>query len=209
MQNENKNTELNGADIFSDWDKLVSGQVDPPKDEMNSLSLDSLMLDNSESRWLELFKQTNLSGMDLIALKLIPNYVHDFQMEQAQLKSQAHLFLLNLSNRYVNDLRIAGLSEDQIEGLSKGVLPINWTIHLKYPVAYGGTITVNNFVLMPQQPFHEDLHAFLNRQILTDAGVITPPVLYVPTPKTSIYIPFGADEMSSEVIHFDTIKGNK
>ena len=209
MQDEDKNTELNGADVFSNWDQLMGGQGEASSPEIDALSLDNLMVDGGDAHWLALFQKTNLSDMDLVALKLVPNYDHDFQMEQAQLKSQMHLFLADLTNAHLNELRVAGLSEDQIGNLSKGILPVNWTVHLKYPVAYGGTIAMNNLVLIPQQPFHEELHHFLNRQLLTDAGVINPPVLYVPAPKTPVYVPFGSKDMATQVLHFETMGGTK
>ena len=208
MQDE-KNPVLDGADIFSDWDKLVTDQSSTPKSETTELSLDALMTDGGDAHWLEMFRNTNLFGMDLVALKLIPNYVHDFKMEQAQLKTQTQVFLIDLVNAHSNELRIAGLSEDQIEHLAKGDLPINWTVHLKYPVAYGGVITANNLVLMPHQPFHEELHHFLNRQIVTDAGFITHSILYVPAPKGVVYVPFSSNDMPDKVIHFETNGGSK
>lgn len=210
MTEDNKQNELNGADIFSDWDSLIGTPATAPKQSDDTgLDLNNLMTESSEDHWLKLFQKTNMSGMDLIALKLIPNYTHDFKSEHLQLKTQARVFLLGLSHLKRNDLRVAGLSEDQIDALSTGNLPINWTVHLKYPVAYGGAITTNNFVLMPQHPFHEEIHHFINQQIVTDAGVMTPPILYVPAPKSAVYIPFGSNEMAQQVIHFETAGGNK
>ncbi len=210
MTNNDKEIELNGEDIFSNWNSLIGTQDSPKKQsEEMELSLDNLMTDGGEAHWLELMQKTNLSGMDLVALKVIPNYIHDFKSEYAQLKVQSRLFLLSVTQVHRNELRVAGLSEDQIDGLVNGIIPVNWTIHLKYPVAYGGTITLNNFVLMPHHPFHEELHHFINQQIVTDAGVMTPSTLYVPTPKSDVYIPFGSNEMPSKIIHFESIGGLK
>ena len=211
MTNDNKENELNGADVFSDWNTLIASP-DPGAKQNDDAGLDMANLmtgSTDENYWLELFQKTNLSGMDLVALKLIPNYEHDFKAEQAQTKVQARVFLLGLAHLHRNDLRVAGLSEDQIDGLSNGIVPINWTVHLKYPVAYGGTITPNNFVLMPHHPFHEELHHFINQQIISDAGVITPATLYVPAPKSAVYVPFGSNEMPDKIIHFETVGGAK
>jgi len=205
MTKDNKQDELNGADIFSDWENLIGSPTPSQKQEEEGLSLDNLMTDGGETYWLDELTKTNLSGMDLVALDLIPYYVHDFKAEYAQMKTQVHIFLLKLAYAYRNDLRVAGLSEDQIDELSKGLLPMNWTVHLKYPVAYGGTITAHNFVLMPHHPFHEELHHFINRQIVTDAGVMNPATLYVPTPKSAVYVPFASNEMPSKIIHFQTM----
>ncbi len=210
MTDNKQDNELNGADVFADWNSLIASPQTAPKQDDFGLDLGNLMTGSSdENYWLQLFQKTNMSGMDLVALKLIPNYDHDFKAEQAQTKVQARVFLLELSHEYRNDLRVAGMSEDQIDGLSNGIVPVNWTVHLKYPVAYGGTITANNFVLMPHHPFHEELHHFINQQIVTDAGVMSPATLYVPTPKSAVYVPFGSTEMPDKIIRFEVAGGAK
>ena len=89
----------------------------------------------------------------------------------------------------MNDLRAAGISEENIFYLTKGILPVNWTVHLKVPPLYGGQAQPENLVLMQSQPFHEQIHDFINRQVLTEAGVGRPKILYVPTPVGKVYIP--------------------
>ena len=208
MNDTNKMVELDGADVFADWNNMM-GSDPTPKANDGDFSLDNLMTDGGDDHWLQIFRETNLCDMDLVALTAMPAYVHEFKTEQAQMRAQAHIFLLNLANTHMNDLRVAGLSDDQINALTAGTLPINWTIHLKYPVAYGGTITPDNLVLMPQHPFHEDLHHFINRQIVSDAGIITPTTLYVPVPKSAVYVPFASNEMATQVIHFKMTGGDK
>ena len=203
MDTNDKNVELDGAEVFSNWDQLVqSDDKSTTNTDILDMALDSLAVDGGDEHWLKLFQKTNLSDMDLVALKLVRNYTHDFKAESQQLKAQMHQFLLNLSGSHVDELRVAGLSEDQIGHLVEGKLPINWTVHLKYPLAYGGTITENNLVLIPEHPFHEDLHAFINQQIVTDAGVMSPAVLYVPVPKSPVYVPYGSSDMTKEVVHY-------
>ena len=92
----------------------------------------------------------------------------------------------------INDLRAASISEENIFYLSKGILPANWTVHLKYPPLYGGEAIPDNMVMIQCQPFHELIHNFIDRQILTNAGLGHPKTLYVPTPVGKIYIPEGA-----------------
>ena len=204
MDDKNEMVELDGAQVFSDWNNLINGDKAQPAETKEDISLDNLMTDGGGDRWLREFQTTNLMDMDLVALKSIPAYVHDFKAEQAQLRVQANIFLLKLPTTHLNELRVAGLSDDQIDMLGRGILPINWTVHLKYPLAYGGVITPENLVLIPQHPFHENLHHFINQQIITDAGVMTPETLYVPVPKKNVYIPFGSNEMATEIIHFET-----
>ena len=199
---KNENIELDGAEVFSDWSQLM-GENAPSKKEGESFdfSLDNLQTDNGDAHWLEIFQTTNLPDMDLVALNLVRTYIHDFKTEHTKFKENSRAFLLSLPNTHLNELRVAGLSHNQIENMAKGILPINWTIHLKYPLAYGGTITENNFVLIPHYPFHETLHLFINQQMLTDAGVISPATLYMPVPKSAVYVPFGTNEITDHVVH--------
>ena len=210
MDDMNKMDELNGADVFSDWAHLVNNkEPEGIQSGGSGFDLDDLMTENSDDHWLALFQKTNLLGMDLVALTLLPNYVHDFKYERDQFKIQQQSFLSELSQTHRDDLRVAGLSDNQIDALKEGVLPINWTVHLKYPVAYGGTIASDHFVLIPHQPFHDELHKFINQQIVTDAGVIQPKTLYIPTPKSAVYIPFGSNQMAKEVTHFKLFGGQE
>lgn len=207
MDKKNTDTELDGAEIFSNWDQLVQSDASannaPQNEDVLGMALDSLALeDGGDAHWLELFQKTNLSDMDLVALPVVRHFEHDFKAEGAQLKNQTHAFLTGLAHVHTNELRIAGLSQEQIADLNEGRLPINWTVHLKYPLAYGGTITVDNLVLMPHHPFHEELHHFINQQTVTNAGVISPPVLYVPVPKAVVYVPYGSSDMAKKVIRF-------
>ena len=204
MTNNKKNdVELDGAEIFADWSQLMGAE--PPKKESEALdfSLDNLELEGGDAHWLKVFQEANLPDMDLMALQLVRGYVHDFKEEQALLKEKSKFFLLHLAEKHVNELRVAGLSEEQIDRVLKGILPINWTVHLKYPLAYGGKIKPDCFVLMPQYPFHEELHHFVNQQMVTDAGVMTPATLYMPVPKSAVYVPFGAGKKADKVIHVE------
>ncbi|MBQ4471644.1 MAG: hypothetical protein II942_00135 [Alphaproteobacteria bacterium] len=210
--NSNKNpmTELNGADVYANWDSLVSTDKKNAEPQQNfDLSVDNLIADNGEEKWLKEFQKTNLPGMSLVALKLLPTHAQPFKKTRAILAEQIRTFLLTLPIHHMTDLRVAGLSEDQIANISGGILPINWTIHLKYPLAYGGDVTADNFVLIPHHPFHEEIHRFLNQQLLTDAGVITPRVLYVPVVEGAVYVPFANTEMATEVKHIKLSGGPK
>ena len=202
--------QLDGAQLFENWDSLtqVAHAQPNPNDQEIDFALDNLDAPNNDAYWLNQFQKTNLYGMDLVALKRIAHYTHDFKSETVQKKKQMAVFLQHLPANHFDALRVAGLDEDQIKALFQGKLPINWTLHLKYSLAYGGTISEENFVLIPHYPFHEEIHRFLNQQILSDAGVITPPILYVPVPKTAVYVPYGTNEMATQVLHFNPKGGN-
>ena len=188
-------TELDGADIYPNWDSLVQGTGDKAsgkistEDENLDISLDMLLDEKGTDYWQDLFNQMNFPGMDLMGASYQPDYIHDHVKEHALLREKTAEFLKKLSNENINDLRAAGIPESHIFAMGKGIMPINWTIHLKYPLAYGGQIDFDNMVLIQSIPFHEDIHVFINKQILSKAGVGHPPELYVPVPVGKVYIP--------------------
>ena len=205
MDNNKPDTELDGAEIFSNWSQLTATESPESKtgSDILEMSLENLALDGGDAYWLKRFQETHLSDMDLVALKLSTSYTADLKAEATQIKIQSQSFLKQLHLKHMNELRIAGLSDDQIDLLKEGKLPINWTVHLKYPLAYGGAITIDNFVLIPHYPFHEDIHHFINQQIVTGAGIMKPALLYVPVPKSHVYVPYGSNDMTQEVVHFN------
>ena len=205
MTDNNKdNVGLDGAEIFADWSQLM-GASEPEKKESEALdfSLDNLEFEGGDAHWLKIFQEANLPDMDLVALHLTRGYEHDFKTEMADLKEKRRLFLAHLAETHLNELRVAGISEEQIEMISKVIVPINWTVHLKYPLAYGGVIKPEHFVLIPQYPFHEAIHRFVNQQIVTDAGVMTPATLYMPVPKSAVYVPFGVGEKADHIVYLE------
>lgn len=203
MNTNDEIPELDGTEIFSNWDQLVQSDAKTSgTSEILDMALDNLAVDGGDAHWLSLFQKTNLPDMDLVAMRVIRFYARDLVAEEQQLKNQLPVFLSELVKKHMDDLRVAGLSEEQIIDLGKGKLPVNWTVHLKYPLAYGGAITPDHLVLIPHHPFHEDLHAFINQQMVTDAGVISPAVLYVPVPKSPVYVPYGSSDMAKEVVHY-------
>ncbi len=208
-----KNTELDGAEIFENWDQLVASptsekKADAPSEEL-SFSLDSLMGESGDDHWLKQFQTTRLTDMDLVALRHLKEYTPDYKAEQAAFRLARAQFLQNVAQTHLNELRVSGLSPEQIEALSQGELPVNWTLHLKYPLAYGGVITAEHLVLISHHPFHEELHHFVDRQMITAAGVMNPPVLYMPVPKSAVYVPYNGKKMADKVVHFAPKGGDK
>ncbi len=196
--------ELNATDIYPEWESLLgdSSKNSSNKNEENTLLMDDLINNDDESLWVRRFQKLNLPDMQLIALHLPPlPVVLNLPRQTASLRIARHHFLLKLVDLYKNDLKIAGFNDEDIQYLSMGVVPVNWTIHLKYPPKYGGKIETENMVLMPHHPFHEQIHLFLAQQMITDAGVITPKILYVPAPTRSIYIPLSSHTDSITLQH--------
>lgn len=143
----------------------------------------------SQSFWEQLFHEMNFLGMDLMAVPFF-NLSQDDLIEQRTLfQKTIRDFLKLLGYSYANDLRAAGVSEDGIFYIKKGILPENYTVHLKYPLEYGGRISFDNMVFMQTHPYHDLIHAYVDQQLLTDKGSERPSQLFVPTPTTKIYIP--------------------
>jgi len=187
--------ELSATDIYPEWESLLGDSSKNPSDkpDENALLMDNLIHNDDEALWVRRFQKLNLPDMQLIALHLPPlPVILNLPRQMASLRIARHHFLLKLADIYKNDLKIAGFSDEDIQYLSMGIVPSNWTIHLKYPPKYGGKIETENMVLMPHYPFHEQIHRFLTQQMVTDAGVITPKILYVPAPVRPIYIPLSS-----------------
>ncbi len=186
------NDELDGTDIFDNWDQLVGQPASQlQKSELDDGLMDALMSDEKgQDYWVNLFQSENFAGMDLMTAPYHPYTLNELQNHQDFLKLRAD-FLQDLTQNYLNDLRAAGLSEESIFYMKKGILPANWTVHLKYPLLYGGKLEMENLVLIPEHPFHKLIHTFLNRQLFSDAGKAHPKTLYVPVPLGKVYISGG------------------
>ena len=182
--------ELDGAEIFENWDQLIQspGAATPASTEELDLSGLIGLSEKGEAYWEKLFQESNFGGMSLVPLNYYPRTIHEEDFFKTYMSAKK-AFIKEVVSQQPNDLRVAGFSEENIFYLSKGILPTNWTVHLKVPPLYGGQAEPENMVIIQSQPFHELIHDFINKQILSDAGVGHPKVLYVPTPVGKVYIP--------------------
>ena len=185
--------ELDGAEIFENWDQLLQSSNQSKSDTKEELDFSDLMgtSETGSDYWENLFQESNFAGMDLMGLSYYPITIHEDEFFK-KYNAEKRIFIADILTNNLNDLRSAGISEENIFYLSKGILPANWTVHLKYPPLYGGQPNAENMVLIQCQPFHELIHDFINKQILTKAGIGHPKTLYVPTPTGKVYIPEGA-----------------
>ena len=185
--------ELEGAEIFENWDQLLQSSNQGDATSKDELDFSDLMgsSEKGPDYWENLFQESNFAGMDLMGLPYYPITIHEEEFFK-KYNTEKKVFIADILANNLNDLRSAGISEENIFYLSKGILPANWTVHLKYPPLYGGQPNAENMVLIQCQPFHELIHDFINKQILTKAGIGHPKTLYVPTPTGKVYIPEGA-----------------
>ncbi len=165
--------------------------LDNALDSLNQEIITGNQLTKNQDYWANRFNQLNFPGMDLMAVSYIGSFTYDMLEQHLLLKRVVRDFVRLLSYNYTMELRSAGVSEEGIFYMKKGKIPENYTVHLKYPPEYGGTIDFNNMVFMQDKPFHDMIHAYLDEQILTENGISYPPLLYVPAPVGKIYVPFG------------------
>ena len=187
--------ELDGSVIFENWDQLIQSPQGNSSVPVQAEEMDfSELMGSSEKGldyWENLFQESNFSGMNLMGLSYYPLSINEEEFFKKYTQAKK-IFIADILANNLNDLRSAGISEENIFYLTKGILPANWTVHLKYPPLYGGQAEPENMVLIQCQPFHELIHDFIDRQILSSAGIGHPKTLYVPTPVGKVYIPEGA-----------------
>ncbi len=147
--------------------------------------------EKNQDYWANKFNQLNFPGMDLMAVSYIGVSASDLLEQHLMLRRVVRDYTRLLAYNYVNDLRSAGVSEEGIFYMRKGKIPENYTVHLKYPIEYGGSIDFNNMVFMQDKPYHAMIHSYIDEQLLTVQGIAYPPLLYIPVPVGKIYIPFG------------------
>ena len=179
-------TTMSGKDVFADWDQLLQA---PLFDETEMA--DMQLADQDQKHWEDLFNQMNFPGMDLMASSYREVPLDPPDVAYKKLQRTTRDFVRFLSYHFANDLRSAGVSEEGIFYMKRGQIPENYTVHMKYPIPYGGAIDFNNLVLIQAHPFHELIHLYLNKQILGPEGVVKPAVLYIPVPVGKVYVPMG------------------
>lgn len=159
------------------------------KTDLSTLKVPENPEERDQLFWETVFNETNFAGMDLMEVHYFGQGTEN-QLENHKLfRRLSKDFTRYLGYHYAMDLRAAGISEEGIFYIKKGILPENYTIHLKYPLAYGGTVDFNNMVLMQNHPFHDLIHTYIEKQMLLENGWEFPEKLYVPAPVGKIYIP--------------------
>ncbi|MBE6450042.1 MAG: hypothetical protein E7013_05095 [Alphaproteobacteria bacterium] len=139
--------------------------------------------------WEAKFQEMNFPGMDLVEATAYPVSLLEKISRKKQYKRVKRDFIKYLIYNFTNDLRNAGLTDEDLFYFKKGILPENFNIHLKIPFDYTGNVDFSNMVLMQSRPYHEDIHRFMDMQMSgMDVGVI-PEKIYIPVPTGKVYIP--------------------
>ena len=179
-------TTFSAEDLFSDWEKLLQAPLaDNP--ELDDLTV----AEQGQDHWEKLFNDMYFPGMDLMAVSYMPRDIVDRFEQRKSLNRSIRDFVRFLSYHHTNDLRSAGVTEEGLFYMKRGQQPENFTVHLKYPLDYGGSVSFDNMVFLQTRPFHDLIHLYINKQVLGPEGRLTPSTLYVPVPPGKVYIPVG------------------
>ena len=139
--------------------------------------------------WESTFQQMNFPTMDLVEATAYPLSLLEKINKKKQYARVKRDFLRYISYHYLNDLRNAGLDEDDLFYLKKGIIPENFTVHVKIPFDYTGEVDFTNLVFMQTHPYHEDIHRFMDMQLEGMTLTQRPRKLYIPVPTGMVYIP--------------------
>lgn len=97
-------------------------------------------------------------------------------------------FLKYLAETQVEALKEMGLSDKAIDGMAKGESPNGYNTHHKIPLAGGGQNVFKNFILVKNNPYHEDFHKIADPQICVIKDGETKTVK-MPMPAGNVFIP--------------------
>ncbi len=178
-------TTLSGADVFSDWDSLLQTAPADTGDVLEGLSL----AEEGQAYWESLFHEMNFPGMDLMAVVSFPTTEQTPAEQQKALTRLCRDFVRYLSYHYANNLRSAGVTEEGLFYMKRGQIPERFSVHLKYPLDYGGRLDFDNLIFVQNDPFHELIHDYINRQLIGPTGLLHPTQLFVPVPPGKVYVP--------------------
>lgn len=146
-------------------------------------------LAKAEAERLEKVKNLpdNVHGVDLIEIdytrvtdKVLKEKRHEFTKARKE-------FLASLAKDQIDVLKVAGLTEKQIELIAKGDCPNGWNVHHKNPLGGCGKNELGNFILIKNDPYHIDFHKFSDIQIKNMREGETRKIK-MPMPKGSVFI---------------------
>ncbi|MDR2901643.1 MAG: hypothetical protein LBU87_00840 [Lactobacillales bacterium] len=176
---------LNPKDIYPDWEEMFAN---PGVAEAGTPTFETPPTD--QAYWEKIFKEMNFPGMDLMAviyfreIDNLPEFHNKFRL-------LARDFMKFLNYNHSLELRAAGVNDENIFLMKKGFVPENFTVLLKYPLQYGGSLDFSNMVLIQTNPFAADIRRYIDMQLTGATGFLRPKTLYVPVPPGKIYVPFG------------------
>lgn len=122
----------------------------------------------------------------------------DYHVIKGQFTKVRSDFLHHLTENHLPALKKIGLTHDEISAMREGIVPENFAVHHIRPLdSTGGTNDFDNLILIPQKPYHEDIHAYLAPQI-GGLKVSRARTVRLPLPQGPVFRP-APDELSAFV----------
>lgn len=141
--------------------------------------------------WSAEFQKIAFPGMDLMEVVFFRTVGIDYHEKQKLMLQMIPDFLKFVAENYAEDLETADVSESGVYLMQKGKVPPHFTVHLKYPLEYGGVVDFQHLCLMQDIPYHHRIHQFMARQFISpEKTFFKPRRLYVPTPPGKVYMPY-------------------
>ena len=166
----------------------MSSEIFTPSMDMNAYVVTDDVL-HDLTFWEAKFQEMNFPGMDLLEATAYPISLLERVNLKKKYKRVKRDFMRFLAYNQNNDLRNAGLSEEDIFYFKKGIMPENFTVHVKIPFDYTGEVDFSNLVLMQNKPYHYEIHRFMDMQMRGMDTNVCPRKLYIPVPTGKVYIP--------------------
>jgi hypothetical protein len=134
-------------------------------------------------------KQNPPNGMDYVEYEYRRRNRKEYKEVKGQFTKVRGEFVADLANLHTDELRAWGIRENEIAGMREGMVPEGFSVHHIKPLdSTGGTNERHNLILIPQKPYHDDIHAYLSPQI-GGLHISRSRTVKLPMPKGPIYQP--------------------
>ncbi|MEO0392274.1 MAG: HNH endonuclease signature motif containing protein [Pseudomonadota bacterium] len=118
-------------------------------------------------------------------------------------------FLADLAQFHEQELKAWGIRPDEIDGMRDGIVPEGFSVHHIKPLdSTGGTNEFHNLVLIPQKPYHDAIHAYLNPQV-AGIKISRERMVKLPIVKGPIYQPSATELEAYATARRDSWRANR
>ena len=118
-------------------------------------------------------------------------------------------FLNDLAQFHTDELKAWGIRDSEIEAMRDGIVPEGFSVHHIKPLdCTGGTNEFKNLVLIPQKPYHDAIHAYLNPQV-AGISISRERTVRLPVVKGPVYKPPGDELAAFAIARRDAWRGRR
>lgn len=142
----------------------------------------------NKEMWRWQFLQMDLPGMVLRELTLHSVGRAEILKAQQHFKRARRDFMKYVAFNHRDELLRAGVLPEGIESLRNGKSPENFNVHVKVPFEYGGTIDFSNLIIIQTHPYHDEIHRFIDMQMLQYPKGKKAKLVYMPIPAGKVYL---------------------